>query len=365
MFICGSLEKGKDGVGDYTYRLATEITKTNTVSIISIHDKFLLPEQKVITTLDGVNIFRLSAQFQQSERHQLIEKYIKQISPNYISLQFVPFAFHKRGLPISLIILLSRIKKVKWHIMFHELWVGMERKDSLKLKLWGRLQFHIIKTLIKRLKPQTIHSSNPLYIHHLKRLVKNSLVKELPLFGNIEKKLPNENQNILLKKELNIVFFAAIHYGAPAKDFIKWVLNEVSPKELIVKFTFIGKNGSYLQKWITELELQNIPYNIMGIQENDIISKVLTKNNLGISTTPYFLSGKSGSVAAMLEHKLPVLCVSRQWIPKVDIELSLLNPTNITQWNPELKLEDILDKKAKYNTIESVYDQFINDLSLP
>jgi hypothetical protein len=40
IFICGSLEPGQDGVGDYVRRLAAElILKQNEVSIIALYDK--------------------------------------------------------------------------------------------------------------------------------------------------------------------------------------------------------------------------------------------------------------------------------------------------------------------------------------
>ena len=41
LFICGTFENGKDGVGDYTKRLAKEIIDYgHSVHIIAIHDKF-------------------------------------------------------------------------------------------------------------------------------------------------------------------------------------------------------------------------------------------------------------------------------------------------------------------------------------
>lgn len=55
---------------------------------------------------------------------------------------------------------------------------------------------------------------------------------------------------------------------------------------------------------------------VLGEQSAECISKVLSSASHGITTTPPALLEKSGSVAAMLEHNLPVICVARSWQPK-------------------------------------------------
>ena len=45
MFICGSLEPGKDGVGDYTRRLCAHLKKHHIeVGILAYNDKFINSE---------------------------------------------------------------------------------------------------------------------------------------------------------------------------------------------------------------------------------------------------------------------------------------------------------------------------------
>ena len=44
-----------------------------------------------------------------------------------------------------------------------------------------------------------------------------------------------------------------------------------------------------------------------GELSTDLISELLQKCSLGVSTTPYDVIGKSGATAAMFEHGLPVL----------------------------------------------------------
>lgn len=361
LFICGSLDPGKDGVGDYTYQLSKELSKQGyTVAIIAIYDKFIETPLQEIATKDGIDVMRISSRFSKEKKSFLIKDFVKKHNPTYISLQFVPFSFHKRGTPWLLVNILSKIKSVRWHIMFHELWVGMEKNDPWKLKLWGHAQYQIIKQLIKKLKPQVIHSSNPLYLQYLRQIAKTNIVKELPLFGNIKKKF--SKQNLRASKNVKFIIFAGIHHGAPVNVFLSWIKQHIINKGFGTEVIFIGKNGSHLSEWTDELTNHRIKYHILGIQDNDIISKTLASADIGISTTPYYLSEKSGSVATMLEHQLPVICISREWMPNIDIDLTSLRPKNIIQWHNKLKLEGILKHKPQYNSLEAISKQFIQDL---
>lgn len=364
LFICGCLENGKDGVGDYTRTLAHNLINKHgyNAQIAALSDNYV--DDHVFEQQDKIDILRISNRFTNRKRHQLLISYIHKNKPDIVSLQFVPFSFHPKGLPFRFITKISRIKDVQWHIMFHELWVGMEKNASIKIKLLGSLQFLSIKTLIKRLKPKLIHSSNPLYIYQLKRISKACPVKELPLLGNIRNSC-SKTASSTSNKTYHIVLFAGIHHGAPINSFIHWLQKKLQPKEYSPKFTFIGNNGQFINEWIDVLSQNNIEYQVLGIQDNNTISKLLANADLGISTTPYYLSNKSGSNAAMLEHQLTVLCVARDWIPDVDIDLSLLSPNNIIQWHLQQSLDEILKPRGiSINTPSSVSKQFINDLNL-
>lgn len=364
LFICGSLEQGRDGVGDYTRRLAQNLQNHNVSSfIIAINDRYIKNE----ITDDNAHIKTLRIPLEHSikQKKDSCNQFILEFKPDVISLQFVPYAFQKKGLPFWLINYLPKIENIKWQIMFHELWLGMAKNDNIKSKFIGKIQLYIIQNLIEKLNPILIHSSNPLYIHYLKQISKNYQIKELPLFGNIERKYNKEKHFNSSKTLFNVALFAGIHQGSPIKDFLTWLLAELSTEKLNVKFTFIGNNGLFLQEWTNGLDTKNILYSVLGVRDTDTISKVLSESDLGISTTPYYLSGKSGAIATMLEHKLPVLCVAREWIPIVNTSLSLLRPQKITLWNSNLKLKSIIhNDELSSNNINEISIQFISNLSL-
>jgi hypothetical protein len=68
-----------------------------------------------------------------------------------------------------------------------------------------------------------------------------------------------------------------------------------------------------MQEWTSILDSEKIEYEVLGYCTDQEISKLLSSCDYGISTTPYLLVQKSGTIAALLEHKLPVLCVARKW----------------------------------------------------
>src|SRR5690606_15350702 len=166
-FICGSLEPGRDGVGDYTRRLAGELIRQgHQASIIALNDMYLGFDFEGIQYSDNINlpILRLPSIWPSEKRFRNAKKYIKKFDPDFLSLQFVIFSFNSKGLPFGLNKRLRILGNGKpWHIMFHELWVGMDTGSSFKLMIWGNLQRWLIKSLADTLQPTTVHTQTKLY----------------------------------------------------------------------------------------------------------------------------------------------------------------------------------------------------------
>jgi hypothetical protein len=356
LFLCGSLESGQDGVGDYTRRLAGELIRQgHHASILSLNDRFIETVLQTEQESDGTNVavLRLPDKLSSKERYNNSGNYISDFDPEWLSLQFVPYSFQKRGLPFGLAKNLGKIGKGrKWHIMFHELG-GWQYKDiPIKLKWTGYLQQFIIKCLIKTIKPELVHTNTKWRVSRLRIL--NIQSKLLPLFSNIPVKFKKSEHD-----SLNIIFivFGTIHFGANIVGFSKWLsdLQQTGQKKVIV--SFVGKNGSELTVWEDSLKNQNIECKVYGEQDVLIISKLMSQSDIGIVTTPYFLIEKSGSMAAMLEHRLPVICIARAWNPSKEIFVH-----NIKEWQPDLQLKDILSQKIEIHDLQKVTKQFINDI---
>ncbi len=363
LLICGSLEPGKDGVGDYSRRLAAELQRRGQrVYMVSLADKTVLEVVTGSQVEQGqrIGVTRIPESLADENRIKLLAALLTKIQPSLVSLQFVPFSFHPKGLPFCLFYLLSKtLKPYSCHVMFHELWVGMEIGATVKMKLWGRVQRLLIGGFIKRLQPGLIHSHSTLYLQQLELLGFHA--KRLPLFGNIP--VCPDNKRNSDEPKLTFVLFGMIHYGAPVYDFTAELHNLQAEFEKKIRLVFVGKCGSELSKWQKVATEAGLVIEIFGEQSPERVSRILSTANMGISTTPLWLSEKSGTVAAMREHGLPVLCVARDWKPSGDFEFVL--PAGLYNYEKgELvqSLQAIENGSVGCTTVKSVADVFISDV---
>ena len=313
LFICGSAQPGKDGVGDYTRRLCGKLIRTgHEAQIVSLYDHQAIAFQCENQTVEEttVVVHRIPVRTSKKQRIIWAQELVKQIKPDWISLQFVPYSFNRKGLPLWLPSFLKKIKgNHKLHIMFHELWLGMDKESSLKNKCIGRLQQILISKIIHNTEVHFVSTQNKLYQFFLHS--HNITAEILPICGNIPVKTVKKEETEFIQ----FVLFGTIHIGAPFADFVNDLRSESNMFDKPLKFVFIGKNGPELIKYTTILDNYNISYVILGSQPENVVSKVLSNSFLGISTTPYFQTEKSGVYAAYREHKLNAICVARNWMP--------------------------------------------------
>src|SRR3954463_2329541 len=139
VFLCGCLEPGRDGVGDYSRRLGIElICQGHDVSLVALCDHNVLHETNELQELKGttISVLRIPNHVQDRSRFLMAKTFIDFKNPEWISLQYVPFAFQIKGLPFDLAGKLKILGEGrKWHIMFHELWVGPEKASFLKINI--------------------------------------------------------------------------------------------------------------------------------------------------------------------------------------------------------------------------------------
>jgi hypothetical protein len=368
IFLCGSLEPGKDGVGDYTRRLAGELIRQgHQCGILAIMDKGVkdIIEENQYSEHVNIPVLRLPYNKGSVLNCKEAKNWLDRFNPDWISLQYVPFSFHRKGLPFSLgkaIQLLSIGRKL--HIMFHELWVGMDKDASLKMQMWGKLQRTIINSFIKNVKPLAINTQTKLYQQQLLKF--GVSVNMLPLFGNIpvmnDFREVNNIESVQSKKMFTIVIFGSIHYGAPIEAFSNSVSKHALSTNLDIEIVFIGRCGEEIKQWIAICKKKKIKIKVLGELASPKISEVLSRANLGVTTTPFLLAEKSGTVAAMHEHELPVLCVSRLWGVK---GLSAdCTPFGVQFFKGDDLSHYIVAKKGKIvnNSISNISNQFLNSL---
>ena len=371
VFICGSLEPGRDGVGDYTRRLSLELTKQgHHVTALALSDGYvnrLLEEKQTIEDND-LSVLRLSASIPLNERTARTKAWITKHNPDWLSLQFVPFSFNQKGLPFYLPAFLKEVSKGKsWHIMFHELWVGMDSSASIKHLTWGWLQKRLLIKLVKELAPSVVHTHVNLYQLLLKQA--GIPVKILPLFGNIT--LNEETKNARLsalhtknRNRISLVHFGNIHDGAPIEDFANEASVFAHKMDIKIFLLLVGRYGQEGNRWSEIWKAQGLDVELLGEQRPSVISKVFLGSSFGLSSTPFALLQKSGSVAAMREHGLPVICVSRVWKPRKSSDvIQFENVEEYVKGSIE-KCFAMKSVKENRNCITSVAAQFLQTIIL-
>lgn len=309
VFLCGSLEPGRDGVGDYSRRLACElIRKQHDVAIIAINDRKITIPYNGLQSSNGIDVpvMRLPAGMDEKERFVHAGNYIKDFGPEWVSLQYVPFSFEKRGLPFSFSRHLKSLdKNIKWHIMFHELWVGLYGYSNFKLKVLGLMQKVIIRQMLAAINPESVTTSIGIY----KKNLGWKEVNLIPLFSNIPV------ANIQPEEQQHSDNLIAIHFGSftgALDDYRRQVdfLNAIGEKTgRTVCLEILGDGGTHKDKAVDISRQAFGEENVIdcGFLSEESISTHLLKADIGISRADYLLFGKSGSAMAMLEHGLPLL----------------------------------------------------------
>ena len=318
LFLCGCLEPGRDGVGDYVRRLGLELAQQgHPTAGIALADQFLTEEQSTdqATEAGGFPVLRLPAAWPASQRFGRARQRVAAFDPEWVSLQFVPFSFHPKGLPFLLGRQLAPLGAGRsWHVMFHELWVGMDEDSASKFIWWGRVQRQLIKALLKRLQPKVIHTQTPLYHSHLARLGFKSEL--LPLFANISNSQAQANSAAPSPAAgVGLVAFGTIHPGARIAELARDAAQYAAAHAVPVSLTLVGRGGEEQAHWAATWRAAGLPVHVLGEQAPEQISAALRAASLGVTTTVLALIGKSGTAAAMQEHGLPVLSIAQPWVP--------------------------------------------------
>lgn len=331
-FICGSLEPGKDGVGDYTRRLAGELIRQgNFVNIISVNDKYtdFLIEEYQNDGFQSIKVLRIPENFKWSKKSKIVNDFFNDKYFDFISLQYVPYSFNRKGIAYKFNKLISEIKfKGGFHIMFHELCLGIT-STKLKDKVIGFLQFKIINNLVKVTKAKKITTSNILYQNFL--IEKGISAKKIQLFSNIPLstfEIKNENPDKFI-----LGIFGTLYDFSRIDDMLQSIIGNKSDKNFFLvgfgRISNINLWNNLAQKWKNQVVFIN-----KGELPVDMISAQMQEVDLALSCTPMEYLGKSGVYAAWKLHRVPVMALpSKKINTDIDIYYQEYNRMEDLDWD--------------------------------
>lgn len=354
--VCACAEPGRDGVGDYSRLMAEELSRRgHSIALLALNDR----------AIEGGSIFsenklRLSAGMGWSARLREAKSFLADFRPDVLSLQFVGYGFDPRGLPLGLAAKLRTFAEgVPWHVMFHELWI--EPEAGWANCVLSRLQKALVTDLCRSLHPKKVHTSNPYYASRLESA--GIQCSELPLFGNIPL-VPHQPPRD--EEEWVFVFFGSLRRGWEPEPLLSKIESaRAAAGKKTCRFVSIGRLGEYGESaWekMKEGGHKNFLFEKHGELESGKISRTLQECDFGIAVSPLHLLGKSGAVAAMREHGLPV--VVNRLGPRTGMEtrLDVLPPLILLDEDFEKNLTAARRAACK-EMLPEVADQFLQDLS--
>ncbi len=337
VFICGALESGRDGVGDYTRLLACELIRTgNPCGIIAMNDGFVPISSDQLQSLDGVEVetLRIPAGEGFSGRTTLARQWVERFSPDLVSLQFVPYAYHPKGLSTCIAGEVSKMAgSRKTHIMFHETWIGFSKVHNWKHRIYGIIQRQLAVGLVRKLKPVRIHTSNLLY--QLQLADRKIEADVLPVFSNIPvfdddpEWMRDRLSEIGIHPEerekwMVLGIFGSIHLDFAPEEPLRRAVDDAGLKGLRVALVVIGRAGSglhLLEASVRRNFPEKIRFAFFGEQPPEHVSQFCKSLDYAVATMPREFMDKSGTVAAFHAHDVPILESHSVFFPEYDERL--------------------------------------------
>ena len=209
----------------------------------------------------------------------------------FISFQFAPYAYSSFGINrknLSFLAKLLHSKKV--HVNFHEIWIGAHPNASWKDKFIGWRQKREIFKFLEMVNPSFITCSNPAAMDRLNQV--GIRANHLYLFGNIPY---FRSPNTLVSDNLRVALF-----GTPYRKFPYNILAEKLTKisesaNKPIELSIIGRQRE--QSGLEHIRQISEDFNFSLFESGELstqsISTKLQNSDLGLSTTPYDILGKS------------------------------------------------------------------------
>lgn len=322
LFLCAGLEPGQDAVGDYTHCLAKACLLYGVKGhILALNDHHCRePLEKVLGYIPAM---RLPQRLGNRGRRRLLSRALAEWKPDVVSLQFVAYGFQPKGLPWKLgTELRNCLGDLPVHIMFHEIWIGADRRTSLKHRVVGCMQKLVHLRLLRQLQPCCVHTHAEPYRRAL--LEAGIEVRSLPLPSNLP---------VAVKPDNGFVWeqFSAAGMAVNEADreslavFLVFghVPPEWDPDRLLPELEayrrrsgrkpvlFFSGRGGLDDKRREQIWAVAGAYGVTcvsaGFLPAEQVSALMQFADFGVATVPFALWQKSGVVAAMRAHGLPVI----------------------------------------------------------
>lgn len=320
VILCGCLEPGADGVGDYSRRLAAAFLRLGkSACLLALHDPRIDHPQQQLQKADGLEIpvLRLPISLSWSRRLALAQEQLQLWQARQLSLQYVPYSFASRGLPGHLPGLIQALRSpapgqppLSLQLMLHELWLGLAAGSNVRSRALGQLQRLLIQRLYNLCQPRAVHTTAGTYQQSLQSI--GIPAERLPLFSN----LPGVAAPQPMPEDL---FTGCVFGRVPPQwepePVLQALIDKATQQQRRARLLFIG-HAHRPRRWFTELQRRWPQLSIENAGPDPSAARVagsIAACQVGLATTPWALIEKSGSAAAFLSLGLPVVVSRDDW----------------------------------------------------
>ncbi len=343
LFLCSSLEPGRDGVGDYVRLLADAcVSAGHECRLVALNDEHL--DTPCTDVQEGavhkIDSLRLVPGLSWENRYAITQQYVNDFQPDWLSWHVVPYGFHPKGVvPHELWAFSSLSQGRHVHAMLHELWIGLSQGEPLKNRAYGFMQRRALLGFLRSIRPVILHTSNVVYKTVLER--EDCHAEILPLFGNVPVKEIVAGPPAK-KAEWIGGIFGTVHPQFKIQECVESLLAGARASGRRLRILGIGRIGPHGEETFALLNRHykgKLEAVVVGEKSPDEVSRLLQIIDFGIATHPWALLGKSGAVAAMLDHGLPVIAPRDDWtLRKNPILVPPIDPLvlKLSQMPPEL-----------------------------
>ncbi len=295
LFLADSNQLGESGVGDYALHLSAHL---HALHLDTVVECIGTPNSALRASL--------------AERVSLEQ-------PDWVSFQFVPYAYAHRGWVGRHTLPWKALRgRLGTHVMFHETWIGAHQGAPLRDRAMGALQRLGIHRLMRELRPDMVHCSNPLYSAMLLRAGISNRI--LPLFGNIPAGMPSTDPYDFLAELTPVLprsgWVVAALFGSiiPSKHLLaalRWLQDHCLRQDqrlLVVSLGHCPTAERTFAALASQLPDVGKPtFLVKGRLDAVALSSWIRWADLGLATTPFNIIEKSGTAVAFAEHGVPVI----------------------------------------------------------
>ncbi len=321
--IAPSMSRSFDGVADHSLKLAAGLRlKGHDVLLLGVND-FHPGAKEIDTSPDGIPILNLSGHRPWAEREPLFARRLNEFQPEGLSVQYYWRGYWPGRNHSRIAAFLHRAGRgIRRHLMYHETWddIGAQYPQLHWLRQCAVAL--IIARFHHRLRPHVTATNTWCYVRQLRWIGVRAAYAPIPSsFAVVPRDAAAEAAvwreiqaaglgEVSRDEAWMAVLFGRVQPEWPAADALPWLRQAWQasgrPHGVIVSLGHTAYGDQGWARVVGAAGPAGWRTAKLGLQSEEIVSRVLALADLGVATTDCRLLDKSSSYAAMAAHGLPV-----------------------------------------------------------